>query len=325
MSAWPSGTVTVLMSDVVASSKRWAEDVAQPWRDLDALHQTIGSSVDAQGGVLVKARGEGDSHFAAFARPSAALRAAAAIQREIGEEGVPIRVAVSMGELEARDGDYVGLLVNRTARIRNAVHAGQIVCTRPVADVAMPVEGLSVRSLGSHRIKDIPDAIELLQLCGHGLPASFPPLRTLDTATTAMMAVAFVDEVASVRRATATELPAWQGPLYRFLRCTAQRHDGRFLKLLGDGCVVAFEDPRSAVAFAREVCAQPDFHLRAGVSAGLVDMVEGELTGVPFFDAATASKRAAAGEVELSPVMHALVGARHDVVPDVARATTGRG
>ncbi len=314
MRVLPSGTVTVLMSDIVASTQRWSEHEEQPTRDLDALHETIGASVDAEDGVLVKARGEGDSHFAAFARPSDAVRAAVSIQRHLREGGVPVRIALSMGELEPRDEDYVGVLVNRTARIRNAVHAGQIVCTRPVADVAMPIDGLSVRSLGTHRVKDIPAPIELFQLCGDGLVASFPPLRTLDTATTSVMAVAYVDEVASVRRATAADLPSWQGPLYRALRYAAQRHDGRFLKLLGDGCVVAFEDPRTAVAFASEVSALPQFHLRAGVAAGLVDLVEGELTGVPFYEASKASKLATAGDVALSPVMQALIGADRDAV-----------
>jgi class 3 adenylate cyclase len=94
------------------------------------------------------------------------------------------------------------------------------------------------------------------------------------------------------------------------VRRPAGRVAGRFLKLLGDGCVVAFEDPRTAVAFAREVCSLPQFHLRAGVAAGLVDLVEGELTGVPFFEASQASRSATAGAVALSPVMRALVDER---------------
>lgn len=172
----------------------------------------------------------------------------------------------------------------------------------------MPVADLSVRSLGSYRIKDIADSVELFQLCGEGLPTSFPPLCTLDTAATPVMTIVVVDEVGSRFRANAVDLPTWQGPLYRMLRRAGEEHDGRFLRLLGDGCVAAFDDPRAAIAFARQLCGHADFRLRAGVAAGLVDVVEGELTGVPFYEAGTASKSAAAGDVVMTPLVEALLG-----------------
>jgi class 3 adenylate cyclase len=310
MTSLPSGTVTLLMSDIVASTERWAARVELPSHDLDRLDALINDCVHAEAGVVVKARGEGDSHFAAFDRPSAGLKAAAAIQRRALErcDAPSIRIAVTAGELYPREADYVGALVNRTARIRSAAHGGQIVCTRPVTDIAMPIAGLGVRSLGSYRVKDIPGAIELLQLCGDGLPNAFPPLLSLDRKATAVMTVVYADAVASVAKATHAQLPEWQGPLYRLFRCAADEFDGRHLKLLGDGCAVAFEDPRAAVAFARKVCAHAEFALRAGVGAGLVELVEGELTGVPFYEAGQASKRAAAGEVVLSEVAQALLG-----------------
>ena len=321
MTGMPSGTVTLLMSDIVASTERWSGCVEQVNTDLDRLDVIVNRCVRAEGGVVVKSRGEGDSHFAAFDRASAGLKAAAEIQRRALEPGdLPrIRIAVNAGEIYPRETDYVGALVNRTARIRSVAHGGQIVCTRPVSDIAMPLAGLTVRSLGSYRVKNIYNAVELLQLCGDGLPDAFPPLLSSDRETTAMMTVVYADAVASATKATHAELPAWQGPLYRLFRCAAEEFDGRHLKLLGDGCAVAFEDPRSAVAFARRVCAHADFALRAGISAGLVELVEGELTGVPFYEAGQASKRAVAGEVRLSEVAQALLG--HCRLPAAGRST----
>jgi class 3 adenylate cyclase len=306
----PSGTVTLLLSDIVASTQRWSDGSVAAERDVARLHDVIAGAVGSAGGVLVKARGEGDSHFAAFDRPSAAIAAAASIQRSCTAvaEAPPVRIAVTMGEMCARDGDYVGSVVNRSARIRSAAHGGQVICTRPVVDVGMPVAGLSAKSLGSYRIRDVGDEVELFQLCGEGIPSSFPPLSTLDTAATAVMTIVIVDEVGSRFRANAVDLPSWQGPLYRAFRQAAASHDGRFLRLLGDGCVAAFEDPRQAVAFANQLCGLDDFRLRAGVAAGLVDVVEGELTGVAFYEAGVASKGASEREVVLTPLVRALLG-----------------
>ena len=94
-----------------------------------------------------------------------------------------------------------------------------------------------------------------------------------------MMAVVAVDEVRSTRRLERgdEQVFAWQRDLIRTLRELSDEHDGRHLKLLGDGCLVAFEDPRSARAFAESLQQLAIF--RIGVSLGLVEAVEGELTG----------------------------------------------
>ena len=65
-------------------------------------------------------------------------------------------------------------------------------------------------------------------------------------------------------------------------------HDGRHLKILGDGCIVAFEDPRSALAFAEDVRQRGSF--RVGVALGLMEVVEGELAGRTVFEAARVAK-----------------------------------
>jgi len=174
-----------------------------------------------------------------------------------------------------------------------------------VASVRLPPD-LSFRALGVHRVADIPDPIELFQLLGPGLRATFPPLRTASFSRSPMMAVVSVDEVRSARR---YELPdeqvlAWQRDLIRSLRDLTDTHDGRFLKLLGDGCVVAFEDPRTALRFAADVMVGGSF--RIGIALGLVDVVDGELTGRTVFDAYRVMKLAAPGEVRCSEVTEAV-------------------
>ena len=79
-------------------------------------------AVESHGGVVLKARGEGDSTFSVFARASEAVRAAYGAQVALSGYAWPegahlrVRVAVHSGEAVERDGDYVGTTVNRAAR-----------------------------------------------------------------------------------------------------------------------------------------------------------------------------------------------------------------
>jgi predicted ATPase/DNA-binding CsgD family transcriptional regulator len=77
---------------------------------------------------------------------------------------------------------YVGLDVHHAARIMSAGHGGQVLlsqATRDLVEHALP-EGVSLRDLGEHRLKDLQRPSHLYQLVMAGLPAEFPPLKTLD-------------------------------------------------------------------------------------------------------------------------------------------------
>ena len=77
---------------------------------------------------------------------------------------------------------YVGLGVNRGARICSAAHGGQVLLSRPTRELLGddPPPGLEFRDLGDHRLKDLTEPQRLYQLLGPGLEPDFPPPRTLD-------------------------------------------------------------------------------------------------------------------------------------------------
>ena len=78
---------------------------------------------------------------------------------------------------------YVGLDVHHAARIMSAGHGGQVLLshtTRDLVEHALP-EGVSLRDVGAHRLKDLQRPGQLFQLVIAGLPADFPPLKTLDS------------------------------------------------------------------------------------------------------------------------------------------------
>jgi predicted ATPase/class 3 adenylate cyclase len=182
----PSGTITFLFTDIEGSTKL-LERLGEPYEAvLDDHRRLLGEAIAAGGGVEVGT--EGDAVFAVFAAPSGALRAAVAGQRALAghswPEGVGLRVRMGLhtGEATLAGRDYVGLEVHRAARIAAAAHGGQVLVshtTRALIEGALP-EGVTMRDLGEHRLKDLSAPERIAQLVIDGLPAEFPPPRTLD-------------------------------------------------------------------------------------------------------------------------------------------------
>ena len=148
------------------------------------------AAVIAEGGTVVRPRGEGDSRFAVFSRATAAIRAAAAVVAGLADEPwrtprrIEIRVAAHTGEADLRDGDYYGSAVNRCARLRSIAHPSQILLTQATAelvDESLP-QTWRLDDRGTHRLKDLARPERVFQLVVPGLPHDFPPLRSLDVA-----------------------------------------------------------------------------------------------------------------------------------------------
>src|SRR5260370_3498541 len=77
---------------------------------------------------------------------------------------------------------YSGMDVHHAARIMSAGHGGQILLsptTRQLVEQHLPA-GTYLQDLGEHRLKDLQRPSHLFQLSLEGLPANFPPLKTLD-------------------------------------------------------------------------------------------------------------------------------------------------
>src|SRR6266852_941308 len=187
MRGLPAGTITLLFTDIEGSTHllqqlgdRYANLLTECRALLrSAFHTYRGYEVDTQG----------DAIFAAFARASDALLAAAAAQRELATHPWPDAVAVRVrmglhtGEPSRVAEGYVGLDVHYAARIMSAAHGGQVLLSRTTRDLVehdLP-ETVSLRDLGEHRLKDLEQPISLYQLVIAGLPADFAPLKTLDS------------------------------------------------------------------------------------------------------------------------------------------------
>ena len=186
MTELPSGTVTILFTDLESSTRLW-EQHSDSMPDALARHDAImRATIDAHGGHVVKTTGDGV--HAVFARASDALSAANAAQRALETEawaiagGLRVRMGIHTTEAALRDGEYFGSGVNRAARLMAIAHGGQIVCSQTTADLVRDQleDGLTLVDLGEHRLRDLSRAERVFQLTGAGLTTEFPPLHSLD-------------------------------------------------------------------------------------------------------------------------------------------------
>ena len=190
MAELPTGTVTFLFTDIEGST-RLLRRLGEAYAPLQDEHASIMRGAIAQGDG-VEIRTEGDAFFAVFPTPGGAVRAAVAAQRGLAShpwpDGSEVRVRMGMhsGDGVLGGDDYVGIDVNRAARIAATGHGGQIVISEPtralLAD-SLP-EGVAFRDLGVHRLKDFDRAEHLHDLAIDGLDTSFPALRSLDARRT---------------------------------------------------------------------------------------------------------------------------------------------
>ena len=196
----PTGVVTFLMSDVEGSGGHWVSDAHQMTIAVGDLDSVIAKVSATHGGVVLKARGEGDSHFVAFERPSAAVAAACDVQlvtkaRRLSGLELRVRIGVHAGEADPSADDYHGIAVNQTARLRAVAHGGQTVVSHVVAALARTslAGKAQLKSLGHHRLRDFPKLEEIFQATTPGTDDVFPPLRTGESRAPAIMAIAVVD------------------------------------------------------------------------------------------------------------------------------------
>jgi len=182
----PRGTVTFLFTDIEGST-RLVSRLASGYAGVLAIHAgIIRAALAAHEGVEVST--EGDAFFAVFPSAIDAVRAVAVAQRELAAagwpEGVDLRVRMGLHTGEARLGgdNYAGLDVNRAARIAAAGHGGQVLlsdATRALVEHDLP-DGVALRDLAEHRLKDLPAPERIWQLEIAGLQVDFPAIRSLD-------------------------------------------------------------------------------------------------------------------------------------------------
>jgi predicted ATPase/class 3 adenylate cyclase len=265
----PAGIVTLLFTDIEGSTRLF-QRLGRRYPDLLARHHAlVRESIATHEGFEVGT--EGDSFFVVFRSAVDALAAAAAAQRSLAREewpegaGVRVRMGLHTGEVEVRDGLYVGLEIHRAARVAAAAHGGQVVLsgsTRAAGGDRLP-PGTSLRDLGDHRLKDLDGPEQLHQLVIDGLRGDFPPLRSLSARFHILPSErsTFVGRVTELERIpellASTRLLTLSGPAgtgkTRLALRVARECDARFRDGVAYVPLASISDPRLVAATIRQV------------------------------------------------------------------------
>ncbi|HET9680408.1 MAG TPA: hypothetical protein VFP19_00095 [Candidatus Limnocylindrales bacterium] len=181
------GVRTFLFSDIEGSTRLEQEVGTARYADLRERHRALLRAAFASYGGMEQGT-EGDSFFVVFASARSGVLAAVDGQRALAGEpwpdGVSVRVRMGLhaGEATLAGGSLVGLDINRAARIAAAANGGQVVVSDAIRGLvagSLPAD-VTLRPLGSHRLKDLREPQALAQVVADGLPETFPPLRSLD-------------------------------------------------------------------------------------------------------------------------------------------------
>src|SRR3954451_15445318 len=185
MEQLPSGTVTMLFSDIEASTlllSRLGERYAEV---LDQHRAVLRAAWGRWNGREVST--EGDSFFVVFATSGDAVRAALEAQGAMRKQSWPageggrVRMGLHTGSPLPHGDGYVGMDVHRAARVAATAHGGQILITEAACTAAgaNTLQLGNLKDLGWHRLKDLSQAEHIFQLSP--APESFPPLKSRGT------------------------------------------------------------------------------------------------------------------------------------------------
>jgi DNA-binding response OmpR family regulator len=148
----PTGTVTVVFTDIVDSTATTERVGDRRWLELLEEHNTlVRAHLAEHGGYEVKSTGDG--FMLAFGSARAALDCAIGVQRGLAAraaDGEPLRVRIGVhtGEPIWGEGDFHGRGVALAARIGAKADGGEILCSTLTRELT---ESLGDFTFGTHR------------------------------------------------------------------------------------------------------------------------------------------------------------------------------
>jgi class 3 adenylate cyclase len=163
---------TVLFTDIVDSTARAAAMGDELWRSMLQRYNEVANTLTVRaGGTVVK--NTGDGHLATFDGPTQAIRCAEALHRDASELGVQLRAGIHTGECELMGEDIGGIAVHIAARVVAKASPGQTYVSSAVRDLVVG-SGIGFEERGSHELKGVPGAWQLLAVDPNGAKPGSP-------------------------------------------------------------------------------------------------------------------------------------------------------
>jgi class 3 adenylate cyclase/pimeloyl-ACP methyl ester carboxylesterase len=157
-------SMTVLFTDIVASTERQARVGPRAWSRLSDHHDAMVRAALARNlGLEVKTTGDG--FLATFDATGRALRGAADILAGAKDIGLDLRAGVHTGEVEVRGDDLGGLAVTIAKRVCDLARPGQVLASETVR-AHMVGSGIEFDDRGEHELKGVPGTWRLYAVTG---------------------------------------------------------------------------------------------------------------------------------------------------------------
>jgi class 3 adenylate cyclase len=142
--------VAVLYTDLVSSTARASALGDAHWKRVLDRHDEISRScIGRRGGTVVKTMGDGI--IATLPSATSALRAAQELRTGLHAEGLDVRAAIHVGDIDRRGDDISGINVVIAARLLDLANGGEIILSSTA--LAATGESLSVEARGDHTSK----------------------------------------------------------------------------------------------------------------------------------------------------------------------------
>jgi class 3 adenylate cyclase len=157
-------TMTVLFTDIVASTEHQARVGPREWSRLTDHHDAmVRSALGGHRGREVKTTGDG--FLATFDDTGRALRCASEILAGAKDIGLNLRAGVHTGEVEVRGNDIAGLAVTIAKRVCDLAGPGQVLLSETVRGHLVSA-GITFADRGEHELKGVPGTWRLFSVAG---------------------------------------------------------------------------------------------------------------------------------------------------------------
>jgi predicted ATPase/class 3 adenylate cyclase len=159
--------VAVMFTDMVGYTALMQADEKTAVEKRDRYVRALDRDHDAAGGTIVQRLGDGS--LSMFPSALAAVHAAVAMQRDLGEAGIPVRIGVHVGEVLVEAERLTGDAVNIAARVESFAAPGSVLLSDTAYDQVKNQLDLEIAPLGSFQFKNVGRPFDLYAVAGDGL------------------------------------------------------------------------------------------------------------------------------------------------------------
>ena len=157
-------TMTILFTDIVASTEHQSRVGAREWSRLTDRHDAmVRAALGGHRGHEVKTTGDG--FLATFDATGRALRCATDILAGAKDLGLELRAGVHTGEVEVRGDDIAGLAVTIAKRVCDLAGPGEVLVSETVR-INLLGAGINFKDRGDFELKGVPGILRLFAIEG---------------------------------------------------------------------------------------------------------------------------------------------------------------